>query len=149
MKDKPLLRAALLAEKIIEDKAGNLSVITLLDNILMVPLPGRAPAPMPNQMPPARIQLMLLLSFKAGPVRGAHTFGVSFVSPSGKTLIEESDIPAVFEAEDSGVNIVFNVTLVSDEVGLYWLEARWDGEPDPLARMPLRVAYQPQVTQPA
>lgn len=63
--DGPYLTAALLCEKVLQEKDETVSVIRMLDRITLT-----VPASLsPETLPPLPLNLMLFLSFKSGSAR--------------------------------------------------------------------------------
>ena len=131
----PYLAAALLCEKVLQEKDGILSAIRIIDRIIAT-AQGSQP---PEQMPPVPVNITALLILKSGDVRGSHTINIQPVAPSDFRSPAIS-WPIFLEGEDRGANIVLQIVFQAKEEGLYWFEVTFKDEL--LTRIPLRVVYQ-------
>ncbi len=131
----PYLTAALLCEKVLQEKDGILSAIRIVDRIIAT-AQGSQP---PVQMPPVLVNITALLMLKSGEVRGSDTIKVQPVAPSGLRSPEIS-WPIFLEGEDRGANVILQVAFQAMEEGLYWFDVTFKDEL--LTRIPLRVVYQ-------
>lgn len=132
----PYVTMAILCEKVIESKDGPLSVIRIIDRMTVSPGPDS-----PEIMPPASGSLVAVLAFKSGMYNGKMLITLTMSTPSKPN--EESHIAsyqALFEGNERGVNLVFNLNLVFREEGLYWFTVKL--EEHAVTRVPLRVMYQ-------
>jgi len=83
---------------------------------------------------------MLVISFKAGFVRGKNTISVRPTSPNGDAL-PAMEFPVLFEGDaDRGTALAFELNWPVSEEGLFWWDVYLNQEL--VTRMPLRVAYQ-------
>lgn len=128
---RPYLAMAVFCEKVLQEKDGVVSLIRIVDQLGVA-----GPA---DQMPPTQIQLMAIVAFKAGFMRGKLMVKLQPISPSGASL-PGTEIPAFFEGEDRGVNLIINLGFVAQEEGIYWFDVLVGEEP--VTRMPLRILYQ-------
>lgn len=127
----PHLAAALLCEKVLQEKDSVMSFIRIVD---------RFPVPEPEPgKPPSPVQATLVVVFKAGDTSGKHYIKIRPQKPSGGLLFDQ-EFPVLFEGQDRGVAIVAPMTLVLDEEGLYWFDVTF--EEKLVTRIPLRVLYQ-------
>lgn len=131
----PFLAAAVLCEKVLEEKDGVLSAIRMVDRIVQTAV---GPAG-PEEMPPVPVNLTALIAFKSGGARGRHSLRLRPEAPSGLRLPEVS-LPVLFEGEDRGHNVLLNLALQADQEGLYWFDVLLDEQM--VTRIPLRVVYQ-------
>ncbi len=131
----PYLNAAVICEKVLQEKDETLSVIRMVDrfNVTVNALGS------PERLPPIPINLTVLISLKSGKARGRSTVKLRIESPSGLKLPDQL-LPVLFEGEDRGVNLVLNLSLVIDQEGVYWFDVLL--EEQLLTRMPLRTVYQ-------
>lgn len=137
----PYLSAALLCEKVLEEKDGVKSAIRIIDRITRTAV---GPNP-PLEMEPFQYNVILLLKFKSGWARGVHAIKIQPVKPSGE-LMPEIVNSALFEGEeDRGVDIVGNVVFMLDQTGIYWIHIYVNDVK--VTQIPLRVIYIPQVRQ--
>jgi hypothetical protein len=130
----PWLQAAVFCEKVLNEQDGVLSAIRIVDRINVAGGHGA-----PETMPPVTINLFAFLAFKAGSARGSATIRLRQEDPSGLRA-PPLLFQALFEGEDRGVNLVFNVNFEVRLEGLHWFDVLVG---DVLVtRMPLRVVYQ-------
>lgn len=131
----PYLIAALLCEKVLQEKDGIISVIRMIDRITLTVNALDAP----ETMPPTSINLHALISLKSGSARGRGTLKLSIEAPSG---LKQQDqlLPVLFEGDDRGVNLIIAVNMVVDQEGVYWFNIILDEQL--LTRVPLRILYQ-------
>lgn len=139
----PYLVAALLCEKVLEEKNGTKSVIRIVDRVTRT---ATGPNP-PMEMMPFEHEFSMLVRFKAGDARGPMTLQIEPVKPSSETL--HSMIGTVnFEGEeDRGIDVVVNFKVRMEQAGVYWFNVYLNGVR--VTRAPLRVVYIRQVTPPA
>jgi hypothetical protein len=131
----PWLLVAVLCEKVIEDKGGQLSLIGIIDRIVL----AVSGPDTPPQMPPFTVQLNAVVKFASGFVRGNLSVGLQPVSPSGVRGPMISG-QMLFEGEDRGVHFISQVTANLTESGLYWFDVLVEGRT--VSRIPLRIVYQ-------
>ncbi|HZO75952.1 MAG TPA: hypothetical protein VFB60_27390 [Ktedonobacteraceae bacterium] len=131
----PFLAAAMLCEKVLQEKDETISVIRMVDRLVItVNTLGS-----PETMPSTPISLYMLIALKSGTARGRGTIGLRAEAPTGLTIIDQL-FPVLFEGEDRGTNLIINLSITLEQEGVYWfnilLEERF------LTRVPLRVLYQ-------
>jgi hypothetical protein len=140
-KPKPLVTAALICERVLNEKDGVISAVRIVDV-------ATAPAPDPN-LAPNIMQIMtlsMLVMVKAGDVRGEHQFSVKVRLPSGR--IEDIDTwTFAFDNEASGANIIAGLHVPVIEEGLWWFDVLFDGEF--LTSAPLKLARAARPESPA
>ncbi len=132
---RPLLQIAAFCEKVLEEKDGVLSLIRVVNRIT-VRGSGR-------EMPKLPVNLVLVVSFKSGFMRGKTAIRVKPFTPRGQQL-PVIEFPALFEGDDRGVNFVYGLTVMTEEEGLYWFDICVEDEQ--VTRLPLRVIYLPAPT---
>jgi len=131
----PYLVAALLCERVIQEKDETVSIIRIVDRITLT-----VPASIaPETLPPLPLNLTLFLSFKSGSARGRNTIKLKIESPSGFKLPEQL-LPVLFEGEDRGVNLILALNMIVDQEGVYWFDILLEEEH--ITRIPLRILYQ-------
>lgn len=130
----PFIGAALLCERVLEEKDGVLSAIRIVDRWI-VPRPFAQN----DEQITALLRPVMVVVLKAGEATGSHTISVNMSSPNGN---EDEGIayPFELEGEDRGVNLVVPTLLEIQQEGLYWFNVRIDGVLE--TRIPLRVAWQ-------
>jgi len=131
----PYLNAALLCEKVLQEKDEVISVIRMIDRLTLTVHASSSP----ETLPPMPVSLCALISFKSGNARGRHTVKLVTETPSGVRLPEQL-LPVLFEGDDRGVNLVLNINAVVDQEGVYWFDVILEDQV--LTRMPLRILYQ-------
>ncbi len=131
----PYLAAALICEKVLQEKDGTISIIRMVDRVTLT-----APAALsPEQLPLVPINLYAFISLKSGSAKGRSTIKWRIEPPSGIALPEQL-LPVLFEGEDRGVNLTLALNLVVDQEGLYWFDVFLEDQL--LTRIPLRIFYQ-------
>lgn len=135
MNDGPYLIAAVICEKVLQEKDETISIIRMIDRVTLT-----APASAsPETLPPIPLNLNAFISFKSGSARGRHTVKFRTETPSGIKSPEQL-LPVLFEGEDRGANLILNLNIVIDQEGVYWFDVFLEDRL--LTRIPLRVLYQ-------
>lgn len=136
----PYLQMAGLCENIIEDKAGALSLIRIIDTITHT----EARPDAPPEMPPINYPVKMVIMLKAGRARGRHELKVTPELPSGE--FKPSFVASVqMEGEERGANNIITMILTFTMEGLHWFNVYFDDSL--LTRIPLRIKYNRVVTQ--
>lgn len=131
----PYLVAALLCEKVLQEKDETISVIRIIDRItLTVSALGS-----PETIPSTTINLSALISLKSGSAKGRGTVKLRVETPSGLKLPDQL-LPVLFEGDDRGVNLIIAFNMVIDQEGVYWFDILLDEQL--FTRIPLRILYQ-------
>lgn len=131
-KPRPYITAALLCERVLEEKNGSLSAIRIADR-LEYRLEGA-----PEGLKPA-IAVSGLVCLKSGPVVGDHTVRMIVERPGGDRK-EAYSFPVKLLGKDHGQNLIMNISLGIEREGLYWFDLLFDE--DLLTRIPLMVVQQ-------
>lgn len=131
MPSGPFLNAALLCEKVLQEKDGVNSIIRIVTQINI--------AGPHEELPPTPIQLVAYLAFTAGFAEGKYHIRLTPHAPSGKDMAG-AEIPAYFEGKDRGINIVVTLGLVVKEEGTFWIKVYL--EDALVTQIPLRILYQ-------
>ena len=130
---KPYLAAALICDKVLQEKDKVLSAIRIVDTIWV------QKSNLPPDITPV-IMLTVLLSFKKGEPGPSekHQVVLRTIAPSGKPLqIKSTPVPQdpmgsfVFEERADRIasaNLIFNIGLPITEYGLHWIDVLLDGE---------------------
>jgi hypothetical protein len=127
----PYLQIATLCQSVLQETAGNLSLIRITDSV-QVGGPTRDMQPIP-------FPITAVVSFRAGFAHGKYHIKISALAPSkGEVLTAQS--AAYFEGEDRGVNSVFPLNILLQEEGVYWFRVFL--EDMFVTQVPLRVVYQ-------
>ena len=131
----PFIQAALICEKVLEEKDGVLSVIRVIDRLTHA---INAPS-LPAELPQVTFPCVLLVMLKSGRARGRHQVEVAMEHPSGRrNQIISSSLQ--LEGEERGANLVLRVGLTFDAEGLYWFDVILDDRL--FTRIPFRMMYQ-------
>ena len=116
----PYLTAAIICERVLQEKDGVLSAIRIVDQITHTIV-----AP--------------LITFKSGRARGRQTVQLAMEDPSGarKELFAHS---LQFEGEHRGANWVIQANVMFSMEGLYWFEVILEDRL--VTKMPVKLLYQ-------
>ena len=137
----PHLAAAVLCEKVLTEQDGVASLIRIVDRVTQTAIGPEAPFAMTT----FQRELFLFVSFKSGSARGVKELTVRLTKPSGESPFAET-LPVNFEGEDDrGANVIVQLLLEIDMVGLWWLDISLDGVH--VTRLPLRIIYLRQATR--
>lgn len=119
MEKLPYLTAALLCDKVLEEKNGTLSVMRVIDRVEFQKAKDIPEIEKLGIKP--GIPLSGLICVKSGPMVGkAHVY-LDEVRPSGtrkRLLTFEADL----KGGDHGQNLIINMMLGIEEEGLHWFE---------------------------
>ena len=129
-KVRPYVTAALLCEKVLQEKDESLTVIRIIDKLQYQVL-GSLPA---DSKP--LIALQGLVGIKSGPVVGKHTLKIVGEKPGGSRK-QLHELPLDLLGADQGQNIILNIQIGIDQDGLHWFDVIFDDEV--LTRIPLVV----------
>jgi hypothetical protein len=150
--ERPYLAAALMCERVLEEKDRVLSVIRIVDNYFV----QRPPKDLPKEAKPV-LSLVAVLCFKkshAEPTPIKHTVTLILHGPSGKIMKsvgQEDEVIVgsfIFEGETTAANIIVNAGLNAGEIefGPYWFDVSVDGEQ--VTRIPFRLLERPEAASP-
>ena len=131
----PYLNAALLCEKVLQEKDEVISAIRLVDRITLTAHASSSP----ETLPPLPVSLYALISFKSGNAKGRHTLKWVAETPSGIRLPEQL-LSVHFDGDDRGVNLVLNINMIVNQEGVYWFDIILEDQL--ITRIPLRILYQ-------
>jgi len=137
MKNKiggPFLASALFCERVLQEKDSVLSAIRIIDRFTHTVVGPDAP----DKMPPFKIQISILISFKSGDFKGKREVKIKPNTPSGKTLPIIS-VPILLEGADKGTNVNIGYSFEAQEEGLYWFDVMLNDEL--FSKMPLSIIY--------
>jgi hypothetical protein len=132
-RSRPYITAALLCERVIQEKDGSLTIVRIADRMqYQLQTVG---AQLPEGMKPM-VPIQGIVSIKSGPVTGDHKIKVVVERPNGnrKEILAH---PVTFLGGDQGQNIIINLGLGVEQDGLYWFDVIFDE--DVLTRIPLMV----------
>jgi len=137
----PYLAVAVLCEKVLTEQDGVASLIRIVDRVTHQAIGPNAPF----SLAPFQYSLWMFLSFKSGNARGTKDLTIRLQKPSGESPFAQT-LPINFEGEDDrGANVVVQLQIEIDMVGLWWFDISLDGIP--VTRLPLRIIYLRQTTQ--
>ncbi len=130
----PYLQAGVICEQVIEDKAGALSLIRIIDTITHTEARPDAPV----DMPPVTYPMKMVIMLKSGRARGRHEIKITPELPSGelKNPLTQS---VQMEGEERGMNHIINMVFTFTIEGLYWFNVYFDDII--LTKIPLRIKY--------
>ena len=136
----PFVAVAALCEKVIQDTDNTVSVIRIVDRVTIT---ATGPEP-PEQMPPHNLGLTALVMLRRGEARGRHQIRIRPEAPGGEERLAV-EVPAHFEgSEEQAVNLIIDLAgFVVEREGLWWFDVLFGDQDALLARIPLRVVYQP------
>lgn len=135
----PYIQVAAFCDQVIEDKAGVLSLIRVVDTLTHT---EAGPEP-PPEMPPVQWRMKLVLALKSGKARGRHELRIVTELPSGETK-EPLVFSVHFEGEERGANLIVDVSFTFTLEGLYWFNVYLNEVL--LTRLPFHVKYARLVT---
>lgn len=130
----PYVQAACFCDIVIEDKAGVLSLIRVVDTLTHTAV---GPAP-PEDMPPVTYSMTLVVMLKSGRARGRYDLKIVPEYPSGETASPFTHT-VHFEGEEKGHNAMLRMNFTFPLEGLYWFRVYLKEQE--LTAIPLRVKY--------
>jgi hypothetical protein len=143
MAEKPYLMAALLCERILQEKDEVLSAIRIADTFYVTVPKNLAP-----EVKPA-IQLTMLLGFKKRIHTEAekHFLTLRIKAPSG-TVTQQPTVDLNFKADEvSGANLLATLQMGVSEFGVFQIEVAVDDEV--VTVVPFRLLERPAEPAPA
>src|SRR5688500_731002 len=120
-KKRPLVQAAVCAEKVLREADGIISIIRVVD-IFRVHYPSKQ---VKEGTPPSPLQVASGISLKSGDVIGEYTVRVRHRTPTGGEQIVYEWL-AEFKGGGHGPNVVLNTTFGIKEFGLHWFDVVWE-----------------------
>ena len=138
-KPRPYLTAALLCEKVLQEKDEGITIVRVIDK-LQYRLQAIGELPLPVGTKPI-VAIEGFIGIKSGPITGDHTVKVVVERPNG----DRKDVftfPVKLLGKDQGQNIVMKMGLGIDMDGLFWFDVLFDDEV--LTRIPLVVMPLPE-----
>lgn len=137
----PYLSAAFLCEKVLVEGDGVKSAIRIIDRVTHSP----AVSDPHEEMKPFNYKLTLLIKLKSGWARGSYPLEIRLVKPSAEVATPMQQMLNFEGEEDRGVDIVAEIAVRLDMVGIYWFKVYLNDIP--LTQIPFRVIYMPRVRQ--
>jgi len=133
--DGPYLTAALLCERILEEKDGVKSLVRVVNRII-----SKAQGPqVPEKMPLIQAMLSLYLSMRTGNKSGKHEIRIGFSRPdktATSLLVQGVNLEP---PESHGIDLAINLNLSLDQEGVYWFDVCFDE--CLMTKIPLSVIY--------
>lgn len=111
--DRPLLQAAALCDRILQEKDNTISAIRMVDRF-------QIPAGTSREI---GIPLNVLFSFKTGEYQGEFEVTFRVRRPSGAHKLLPERFPAKFLPGSGGVNFMIAMALQADERGVHYIDA--------------------------
>lgn len=133
--DGPFLTAALLCERLLEEKDGVKSSIRIVNRIIS----STAGPGAPEAMPSLQTNIVLFLSMRTGKKAGKHKIRIKLVKPDGISLPDSIHDVNLEPPEDRGIDLKIFLDLRMDKEGLYWFEVYFDEFF--MTKIPLRIIY--------
>ena len=136
----PYLTAALLCERVIEEKDGSLTAVRLVDQLTIEP--GSSEPNVVTVVVPLR--LSLLVSIREGEVDHPYDVSITVLDPSGTERKLKPAGQMLVAGPVAGGNFIAHLMFSPQLEGMYFFEIELDGEF--LSRVPLNVVRQPAST---
>lgn len=130
----PLVRAAMVCERVLTERDGVLSAVRILDRLIAPAPPEGAGGPLVR----APLTLLLML-VGAGVAPGPHRLLLHTQLPGGERVGAREMTIAIPESPELGCNIVLDLRFEASIEGLYWFWVAFDAEDRILAGIPLHV----------
>lgn len=132
----PWVAAAVLAERVLIEQDGAVSLIRMIDRITVK---AHGPEP-PDNLPQAQVRINLYLLIRGGDARGRVMVTIRRESPSGISN-EVGALPVYLEPGNRGEGVQLDLTMAVEQEGLYWFDVLV--EQTLLTRIPLEIRYEP------
>lgn len=136
----PYLNAALLCERVLQERDGVNSLIRVIDRVTITAIVQNIGS---VEIPPTLVGFSLFVSIKSGLFKGSAPLKLTVRSPDEEKIVEFA-IDILLEGDDRGVNVVSPVQFQIQTEGLFWVDVSLMGSL--ITRIPLRVVIQ-KVTQ--
>ena len=131
---RPLVAAATICEKVLQEKDGVLSAIRIVDTFYAVTPQSNLPEDVK-----AGTQVTALISLKSGDITGSQEVQLVARKPSGEVK-EVGKWPVIFKGGEHGANFTINMMISATDFGLWWFDVIWQGEV--LTSIPLKLVQQ-------
>jgi len=132
----PWVTTAVFCEKVIEDKEGVLTLVRVIDRLIISA--SGVETLVPEKLPPAQVQIIFVITIKAGTAKGRSEVVTEIEGPDGINRAISSQ-SVNFPAPNYGQNLVNNIALGVQHEGVYWFTVKADGRV--LTRSPLEILY--------
>jgi hypothetical protein len=127
--NKPLLGAAFLCERVLQERDDVVSAMRLVDTwtVESMPPPGVV----------AGIRCWAFVMFKSGDARGRYNVSFEIRKPSGES--KEFGTPQTIDLKggEHGASLIIEIQMPANEMGLFWIDVLLDGER--ITSMPLKL----------
>jgi uncharacterized protein DUF6941 len=134
--ERPLLSIAALAENVLEEKDGVLSMIRLVDRYEITVQDPEAP----EKMPAIPLSLAGLIAFKGPAVKGTYKLKVHLYGSQGQRIEGvEPTFELSFGGERNITNAIMRFNIGFQNEGRYWFHVLLNDEL--VTRMPLDIIY--------
>jgi hypothetical protein len=135
-KPRPIVSAALICERIIQEKDDAITLVRIADRV-QYSIEGQG---LPEGIKPM-IGVQCFISLKSGPMTGAHEMKMFLENPiGGRKEVAKFNVHLL--GREQGQNLIININLGVDHDGLYWFDVLFDDEP--LTKIPLLVTATPK-----
>ncbi|MHC4178945.1 MAG: DUF6941 family protein [Planctomycetota bacterium] len=129
----PLLAAAVLCERVLQEEGNVASLIRLIDTFNIV---GES-----RSLPPGIIEFTMFLYFKSGEAKGRRRLKIISRTPKGEEIqTHERDLE--FRGEQHGVSVNIISRMALKQKGLYWFDVLINDQL--MTKIPLHVCYRQQ-----
>ena len=98
----PYVGCAVLCEKVLQERDNVISLIRIIDRTI---ISGRGPDA-PEELPSFPLTQTVFVALKSGLARGKYMIAIQPHSPSGRPVGESIQVPALFEGDERGVNVM-------------------------------------------
>ena len=135
----PYVTTAVFCETVLHEASGVLTLVRIVDRMLI----ARSGPDAPEEMPPVQLDWTLVITLKAGDIRGSHPVKITPQLPSGETL-QPMILPTHFEGESKGQGLITKMEMTITMPGIYWFQIHVNDEL--MTKVPLEVIYSRAVT---
>jgi hypothetical protein len=140
LSEGPYLNAALICERVLEEKDGTLSAIRIVDRSTLTLNRALVGPGVPSQVPEGLAPIVpfaVLVSFRSGDASGTFELQLRLERPDGEIRDVTQPTPLYLAGGDQGTNLVVNVAFNAREAGLYWIRVILAGRE--ITRVPFRI----------
>jgi hypothetical protein len=131
---QPFVAAALICERVLQEKDGVLSAIRIVDTFTI------ARDELPTKGAPRVLGLSVLVILKSGALRGQSHLSLTIRDPDGKRN-DLQEWPVLLNGDENAAQLVLNLALGAEKLGLYWVDVVWEG--NVLSSIPFRLREAP------
>jgi hypothetical protein len=140
----PYVAAALLCEKVLIEPGNIPTFVRVVDRFTVPKFSG--PIPPGVQLPQQAVQVTLVVILKSGDIgAGNHKVTIRLQKPD-LTYGPDNPVSVFFQGgDDNGAMLAMPIMIAAPEEGLHWFDVLFEGSL--LARIPMRILYQPAMLQ--